>query len=118
MVFLHAMNGILIIIIIVTIGYILTMKGWFNKETSAIIPKLVNYIALPSFMLWNLTSTFDANKLVAALYGLAVPFTSMLLCCIIGFIVSRVLKISPKRRGVFSTVFFAQIRFLLVYLLI
>lgn len=108
MIFFHALSGIFSIIIIVGIGYFLTRKGWFSKETSAMIPKLVNYIALPTFMLWNLTTTFDAKNLTTVLYGLAVPFTSMLLCCIAGFIVSTVLNISPSRRGVFRTVFFCS----------
>lgn len=108
MIFFHAMEGIFSIIIIVAIGYILTAKGWFNDETSKIIPRLVNYVALPTFMLWNLTSTFDAEKLIGAVYGLTVPFTSMLLCCILAFVFSKALKISPNRCGVFRTVFFCS----------
>jgi len=108
MIFFHAMEGIFSIIIIVMIGYFLTFKGWFSAETAKTIPRLVNYVALPTFMLWNLTSTFDAQKLIGSLYGLAVPLTSMLLCCIVGFIVSKVLNIAPQRQGVFRTVFFCS----------
>lgn len=108
MVFLHALEGVFSIIIIVAIGYFLTFKGWFNKENSMIIPKLVNYISLPTFMLWNLTNNFDAEKLETAAYGLAVPFVSMLVCCILGFIISKILKIPANRRGIFNTVFFCS----------
>ncbi|MDR3589567.1 MAG: AEC family transporter [Negativicutes bacterium] len=108
MIFFQAMQGVFIIVIIVAIGYFLTAKGWFNKETSALLPKLINYVALPTFMLWNLTTTFDAGKLKAVLYGLAVPFISMSVCCLFGVLISKALKIPPHRRGVFRTVFFCS----------
>ena len=108
MVFFHAIEGILSIIIIVAIGYFLTLKGWFNQETSRFIPKLVNYVALPSLMLWNLTSTFDAHGLLSMLYGLSVPFISMLCSCVIGFICSKLLNIPDHRRGVFLSIFFCS----------
>jgi malate permease and related proteins len=108
MVFFHALEGIFSIIIIVMVGYFLTMKRWFNEENSKLIPKIVNYVALPTYMLWNLTSTFDKEKLLSLLYGLAVPFSSMMLCCIIGFTVAKIIKVPARRKGVFCTVFFCS----------
>lgn len=108
MLFFHSIQGILIILIIVSIGYFLTLKGWFNKENSGLLPKLVNYVALPAYMLWNLMSTFDKEKLVNILYGVAVPFISMLFCFVIGLLVSKILKISPQRKGIFCSAFFCS----------
>ena len=38
---------------------------------SKVFPKLVNFIALPAYMIWNLTTSFDREKLLdsAIRYG-------------------------------------------------
>ncbi|MDU2065970.1 MAG: AEC family transporter [Sporomusaceae bacterium] len=108
MVFIQALEGIFTIIAIVIIGYYLTKKGWFPEETSKVFPKLVNFISLPAYMLWNLATAFNQEKLLAVIYGIAVPFLSMLLCCILSIVVSYLLKVPPKRRGVFRAVFFCS----------
>jgi malate permease and related proteins len=104
----HALEGMLSILIMVALGYVLTMKGWFPEENSKLIPKLVNNISLPSLMLWNLTSAFDKESLLSLLYGLPVPFLSMFLCCLLGFVIAKLLRIAPNRQGVFCTTFFCS----------
>ena len=104
----HALEGIIGILIMVAIGYLLAMKGWFNEENSKLVPKLVNCISLPALMLWNLTSTFDKEKLLSLLYGLPVPFISMFLCFLLGFAIAKLLNIAPHHRGVFCTTFFCS----------
>ena len=59
-------------------------------------------------IIWNFTSAFDRAKLLALAYGLLVPFLSMLLCCLLGYLTARVLKVAPNRRGVFCTIFFCS----------
>ena len=88
MVFLHAVEGVISILIMVAVGYALTWKGWFNSETAKLIPRLVNYVALPPYMLWSLMNTFDKGKLEHMIYGMAVPLLSMAITFIIGVGVS------------------------------
>ena len=48
MVFLHALQGILSLQIIVSIAYVLARKGWFSPETQILLPRLVE--ELPRFL--------------------------------------------------------------------
>lgn len=106
--FFHAITGVISIIIMVLIGYILTMRDWFNQESAKLLPRLVNYVSLPAYMLWNLMNTFDKAKLQEMLFGLAVPVISMLISFVIGVAVSNILKIAPNRKGTFRSVFFCS----------
>jgi predicted permease len=102
------MEGLFSIIIMVSLGYILTAKGWFSEENSRLLPKLVSYIALPAYMLWNLLSTFDKGTFLPLFAGIVVPVLSMLVSFIIGFIVSNLLNLAPSKRGTFRSVFFCS----------
>jgi malate permease and related proteins len=108
MVFFQAIEGILSVMIIVAIGYFLSFKGWFNEENAKLIPMLVSCISVPLLMIWNLTSTFDKEKLLSLVYALGVPFLSMLLSCLVGFLTAKLLKVAPNRQGVFCTIFFCS----------
>lgn len=105
MVFLHALQGVFTIVIMVSLGYFLTTRGWFNEANSQLLPKLVNYVSLPAYMLWNLMSTFDKSTLEHMIYRLAVPLLSMSLCFAIAFAVSLLIGVAPNHRGTFQTVF-------------
>jgi predicted permease len=102
------MEGVLAVMIMVTLGYILAKKGFFTEETAKIIPQLVIKVSLPVYMLWNLTSIFDHTKLLSLFFGLAVPFTSMFLCCVLGCFISNLLTLPPARIGIFRAVFFCS----------
>lgn len=103
--YIHAVEGIFTIIIMVSLGCFLTAQGWFTKEVSGIFPKLVLYIALPAYMVWNLVTTFDREKMVPLLFGLVVPLISVTIAFIIGYVVSYIIKIGPGKRGVFVSAF-------------
>ncbi len=108
MVFFQAIEGILSVMIMVAVGYFLSFRGWFNEENSKLIPRLVNYVSIPLLMIWNLTSTFDKDKLLSLVYALGVPFVSMLLSCIAGFITAKLLRVPTNRQGVFCVLFFCS----------
>ncbi|WP_207857633.1 AEC family transporter [Lucifera butyrica] len=102
------MESILSIIIMVSIGYILTAHKWFDEQSGRLFARLVSYIALPAYMLWNLMSSFNHDKLVELSSGLLVPFASIALCYAIGYTVSRAIKIEPKHQGTFRSMFFSS----------
>lgn len=108
MVFLHAMEGLISIVIMVSLGYFLTAKGWFNESNAALLPKLVNYVALPTYMIWNLMTTFDKANFIQMASGVIVPVIAMCLSFIIGYGVSTVLKLPPNHKGTFRSVFFCS----------
>lgn len=106
--FLHALQGVFSIILMVSIGWFLTSKGWFNPESSRLIARLVNYVSLPAYMLWNLMSTFDKEMFLSMIYGTAVPMISMLACFVIGVAVSKLVKPGSHRIGTFRSAFFCS----------
>lgn len=102
----HALQGILTVMILITVGFVLAKRGWFDLHSEVLIAKLVTQICLPAFMVANLTTTFTHAQLVSMSSGLAVPFLSMFLCYFIGKAVANILKVPRSRHGVFCSVFF------------
>ncbi|MDR3563170.1 MAG: AEC family transporter [Negativicutes bacterium] len=108
MAFLHALEGVISIMIMVMLGCFLTTRGVFNQDNSRLLPKLVNNVALPAYFLWSLMTTFDQGKLLGMVYGLAVPFASMAISLAAGYAASKILKVADNRKGTFRSVFFAS----------
>lgn len=108
MVFLHAIEGLMSIIIMVLLGYILTGKGWFTPDNAKLLPKLVTYISLPTYMVWNLLSTFTKETFLPLFTGIIVPILAMLISFVIAFILSNILSLPSKRKGTFRSAFFCS----------
>jgi len=101
----NAIQSVLTIMIMIGLGYILTYRGWFDQNTSRLFSKLVINVSLPAAMFSNLINTFSKDKLMASGIGLLIPFGTMFLCYGVSMIISRVLKMKPKRRAVFQIMF-------------
>lgn len=108
MLFLHALGGLFSILLMVSTGYYLTAKRRFTPENSALLPFLVNYVSLPTFMIWNLLSTFDRAKLLPLLSGVVVPALSMIISFCVAYMLSNVIGLAPNRRGTFRSAFFSS----------
>lgn len=106
--FFQALEGLFSIMIMVSTGYYLTVKKFFTPENSSLLPLLVNYVSLPTFMIWSMMNTFDREKLIPLLSGVFVPAISMLISFAIGFILSNLLKMPDNRRGTFRSAFFCS----------
>jgi len=107
-VILSAAESILSIVLMIVIGYILTARGWFDKNASKLITKLVCELSLPALMLSSILSNFDRSKLWHLGLGLVVPFTSMALCFWVGKGVAKTIKVKEGRRGTFESMFFVS----------
>ncbi|MBP2654069.1 MAG: Auxin Efflux Carrier [Firmicutes bacterium] len=108
MTFINSVESIISIILMIALGYTLTWKGWFNENTAKNFTFVVTKIALPAYMIWNLTSTFDKEKLLSMKSGLIIPFVSMTACYLLGYIISKVINITPSRQGIFRCMFFVS----------
>ncbi|OFI05557.1 membrane transport protein [Clostridium acetireducens DSM 10703] len=108
MIVLNAVESIFSIGIMISIGYVLTLKGWLNEEISKVFSKLVINISLPSLMIYDLMKSFDRNKLFHLATGLIVPFCSIALCYILAILVSKIFKIKLGRIGIFRSMFFVS----------
>ncbi|CQR72220.1 putative transporter YfdV [Sporomusa ovata DSM 2662] len=108
MVFINSLESILSIIIMIFLGYILTQRGVFNENTGKAFTTLVLKISLPAYMVWNLTNTFDQEKLLHLVGGITIPFISMLACYSVGWLISKLIGIEAKHQGVFNCMFFVS----------
>lgn len=103
-----SLQSILSIIIMISIGYFLTDKKWFDNNASKLFSKIVFNISLPALMIENLCTSFNRQKFESLSKGLVVPFISMGISYIIGIILSKVIKIKKGRRGTFASMFFVS----------
>lgn len=104
-VFLHAIAGVLTLLLMGLAGYFMAYKQWITPDNKALLPKLVNYISLPLFFIYNLTTTFSKDKLLHLISGAAIPFIAMLICFLISFLLVRLLNIRKNHRGTFCSSF-------------
>ncbi len=105
MILLHAIEGVLSLLLMGLVGYILARKGWFNKETSALLPKLVTYVSLPLFLLCNLITTFHRDDLIHMMYGVIVPMLSMMMCFVVSLVLGKLCKVNKRHIGIFHSTF-------------
>lgn len=106
MILLNAVQGILTIVIMISIGYALTEKGWLNEEVSRVFARLVTNVSLPALMISDLMGSFTKGKLMSLSKGLVAPFLSIAVCYIISVAVSKILKVEKSREGTFQSMFF------------
>lgn len=106
MVLLNAVQGVLTIVIMISIGYVLTEKKWFNEENSRVFARLVTNVSLPALMISDLMGSFTKDKLESLSKGLMAPFLSIAVCYIISVAVSKILKVEKSREGTFQSMFF------------
>lgn len=92
----------------VSLGYILTGRGWFTPANARLLPKLVTYIALPTYMVWNLLNTFTKENFLPLFAGIIVPVLAMLSSFVIAFIFSTILSLPSSRKGTFRSAFFCS----------
>ncbi len=105
-IFVNALTGLFSVMFIIAIGYVLAKRGWFDDNSSKVLARLVTSIALPLYMLTNMTKDFTREKLLSMAPDLIVPILSVLLAYIIGKLVAKVIKVKEGRKGVFCTNFF------------
>ena len=101
---LHAISGVLTLILMGLIGCVLAELGWINDTNKSILPKLINYVSLPLFFVYNITHTFSHDQLLHLIKGSIVPFISIAICFILSVIAAHFM--APKgRRGIFQSSF-------------
>lgn len=108
MIFLKSIGSILTIIILIMTGYVLTHIGWFNETTGKTFSKIVMNISLPSYMVYNITSTFDKSQLITLSKNLIVPVISIGISYLLSIAVSNIIKVNKNRKGVYRAIFFAS----------
>lgn len=103
---LHALQGILTIVIMIATGFYLSRKGWFSESFSSAVAQLVTKVCLPTYMIVNLTVNFSHDQLIEMSGGLPVPIISMALGYFIGHAAARLLKVRRDRGSACSVLSF------------
>ena len=101
---LHAVSGVLTLILMGLIGCVLAKVGWINADNKALLPKLVNYVSLPLFFIYNITHTFSHDQLIHLITGSVIPFISIAACFIISIAAAHLLA-KKGHRGSFESSF-------------
>lgn len=101
----HALETVLTFFVIGCIGYILAKRGWFQVESQVLLSRLVTIVALPPFLLYNMTSSFTRDGLLHLAYGTLIPFTSIVSTFALSLLIARMLKVSSDRHGIFCAGF-------------
>ena len=97
--------NIFFIFVLMFIGYVLTYKQWFSNQIGDAFSKLVLQIALPCNMFLTITKNFSRSEFLHLVGGMVIPLISMLLTFLVSFIYCRIFRITPARKGIFSTMF-------------
>lgn len=105
MLFLNATRGVLSILLMISVGFVLSKKKIIEAQAAKLLSSLVIMVALPSFMVTNLTGTYDRAKLFELAGGLYIPFSVNIACIGLGSLIARLIKVPEKRRGTFCTMF-------------
>jgi len=105
MIFFDTIASIFSIVLIIMTGYVFMEKGWLNQEVGKVFSQIITNLAIPSYMLWNLMSTFTKEKLIHIAPGLAVPFLSIVVCYIGGYLVAKLFGIKKEHQGTFYSMF-------------
>ncbi|MCS7201779.1 MAG: AEC family transporter [Dictyoglomus sp.] len=103
--FLSAFQAVLEVIIVIAIGYYLSYRGWFNNNTADLYAQIVLNLSLPFSILVNMNLFFTKEDLLNSSKGLIVPFLSILLAYLMGYLLSMLFNIKKERRGLFSGIF-------------
>lgn len=99
---LHALNGVVTVMLIIAVGFVLERRGWFSESSVGLISRLVTQVCLPTYMLTNILANFRHDQLVSMSRGLVVPLVSMLAGYGVSLILGRLLRLSPQHKGIFS----------------
>ncbi|MCZ3394412.1 AEC family transporter, partial [Enterococcus faecium] len=74
---LQSIQGVLVIIVMVAVGYYLASLHWFSESSKKLIAKIVTQVALPPYMIVSITKDFTKSELVKLLPNLWYPVLSM-----------------------------------------
>lgn len=97
----NAVSVVVTIFVMIALGFIGQKRAWFGPEARKLFSFLVVRLALPGMILYNVTTSYTRADLLGGLVGMTIPLISLLGSWFIGLLLYKVLRISPKRKGVF-----------------
>lgn len=105
MVFFNALRGVLTIIAMIAVGWFFARRKLFDDKAAKLFSATVINVSLPAYMVVNLTTTYDREKLLALAPGLPIPFAVNLAGFALSALIARAIRVPRNRRGTFCTLF-------------
>lgn len=102
---LNAMQSIFPILILIFVGYMLTLKKWFDEKTSDLFSKIVVNVSLPALMFYNVINNLNKKQLLHMGFGLIAAFSIIFTSYAISYLLFIIIKIDRKKFGLFSAIF-------------
>ncbi|MGY5340311.1 AEC family transporter [Levilactobacillus spicheri] len=97
----NSVQSVLVIVLIMILGYVLRRRGWFDDQFGGTISKFIKNIALPASIFVSVLSRLSRDQLVAFSGYLVYGFLSVIIGYLIAFLLVRILKVRPGRKGIF-----------------
>lgn len=101
MVFLTSLQSIIPIVLLIALGYILKGRGMFNDTFSSNLSRLIMSVILPAGVFVSVLHHMQTLDLWNLRYGLLVVGLTYFVSYIVAFIMMKMLRVPPGRRGIF-----------------
>ncbi len=99
-VFLTSVSSIVVIVLIMALGFLLRKFRWFGDDFAKSISGLITKIALPASIFVSVQKHLTRSSLVGLGKGLIFPALGVIIGYLIAWLVVKVLKVRPGRRGI------------------
>ena len=87
------------IVIMISLGYILQIKGWFDKNFSTSIASLIIKIALPASIMISVLRFISREKMIEFVGSLGIPLLSVIVGYFVAWIIVQVFRIPNERKA-------------------
>ena len=101
----NAFNAVGCILLMGLAGAAVYLAGWVRDEHLSLLSDLVIKVALPGMIISNILGQYTPETLLENLPALAASFVSVVLTMLLSLPVGKLLKLPPKRLGVFVVTF-------------
>lgn len=102
---LSGIISVLVVFLILGVGFFFTKRKKWPENTNKVFSTTVVQIAAPSLAIVSIENRFTPDMLRAAFWNLLIIATSLFFMYFLGKLLSRLLKLPPKKRAVFETTF-------------
>ncbi|MBS1227841.1 MAG: malate transporter [Proteobacteria bacterium] len=102
---MEIIQSVLSILLMIGIGVFVAWKMGFDEQNSAGLSKLVIGVTLPAFMISNISVNYSSDSLISMAPGLAVPFASMGICYVLGFLAAKLIRLPENQTGTYTSMF-------------
>ena len=87
------------IVIMISLGYVLQIKGWFDKNFSTSVASLIIKIALPASIMISVLRFISRAKMIEFVGSLGIPLLSVIVGYFVAWIIVQVFRIPNNRKA-------------------